>query len=72
MGSPSVANGARTLTTMPQPPTESRDLSLRERTLWLGIRQALVIVLRAIEAYLDMPYSRETRQERKDRERMIG
>lgn len=35
------------------------------RALWLGLRDALIVALRAVELYLDMPRSRETRAERK-------
>jgi hypothetical protein len=45
MGSPSVANGARTLTTMPQPPTESSEL----REFMIVVRQALMLIVSWIE-----------------------
>lgn len=54
--------------TRPQPETT---LVTRERVLWLAIRQALLIMLAAIEVHLDMERTRETRLDRKERERAV-
>lgn len=37
-------------------------MTSRERLLWLGIRQALLFALRAIEAYLDLDQSRPAKR----------
>lgn len=39
-------------------------LTTKERALWLGIRQGLLLALRAIEVYLDLEPSRLTKRER--------
>lgn len=41
-------------------------LDPRQRVLWLAVRQALLIVLGAVETYLGLEHSRETRRERRE------
>lgn len=52
------------LTTPETPPP----LTPRDRILWEAIRHALLMMLAAVERYLDMERSRETREERRARE----
>lgn len=42
--------------------TDHATISARQRALLLAVRQALLIVLREIEDYLDMPRSVPTRR----------
>jgi hypothetical protein len=54
------------LTTPETPPPQ---MTPRERLLWEGIRQALLIFLSSVERYLGVERTHETRLERKARER---
>lgn len=42
----------------------STQLDHRTRMLWLAVRQGLIIVIRAIEDYLELEHSRPTKRER--------
>jgi hypothetical protein len=53
-----------TLTTTETPPP----LAPRDRLLWEGIRQALLIFLSSVERYLGVERTHETRRERAARE----
>lgn len=41
-------------------------ITAKERLLWLGIREALLCALRAVEAYLDLEPSRRAKRYKDD------
>jgi hypothetical protein len=56
------------MTALPTTETPPPQMTPRERLLWEGIRQALLIFLSSVERYLGVERTHETRRERAARE----
>ena len=51
---------------------ESESAEERQRLLWIGLRQALLIALGAVETYLDVPRSAPPRRARRSDKKALS